>query len=87
MGKTRHAREDEFYKEQIRHLKKEVKRKDQEIKRLQKELGYNQTKSPANKETEEDRCPQCGKGLLIHSDLIIRRLTTCSLCPFRQVLK
>lgn len=90
MSKSKHAKPDEFQKEQIRHLKKELKRKDQQIRQLEKDLGYSQNKSPKTKKEKEldpDQCSECGKGTLKISDLGIRRITTCTLCTYRKVSK
>jgi len=93
-NQKRHSKPDEFQKEQIRHLKKELRRKDQEIKQLQRELGYSQNKSPKSerktKEPDLDLCPNCSKGYLKTSDIGIRKITTCSLypdCNYRKVSK
>lgn len=90
MSKSKHAKPDEFLKEQVRHLKKEIKRKDQEIRRLEKDLGYNQNKTEKSKKDKEidlDTCAECGKGFLKSTNLGIRTIITCSLCPYRKVIK
>ncbi len=94
VSKSKHSKADEFMKEQIRHLTKELKRKDQEIRRLEKDLGYNQNKtektSKREKEIDLDTCNECGKGFLKVTDIGIRTITTCSLypdCKYRKVSK
>lgn len=96
MGKTKHSKNDEFAKSQIRHLKKEIRRKDQEIRRLEKQLGFDQYKTIGKRiikglkeavEHDLNSCPDCGKGVLKISDLGIRTITTCSLCTYRKVSK
>lgn len=92
MSKSKHAKPDEFQKEQIRHLKKEVRRKDQEIRQLQKELGYSQNKDISKKQSkkqyfDEQDCTQCGKGSLITLDFGIRKITRCNLCDYQKVSK
>lgn len=90
MSKSKHSKPQEFEREQIRHLKKEVKRLNQTIRSLEKELGYGQNKSPKSskiKEDDLDLCNQCGKGILKTADYGIRRITTCTLCPYRKTSK
>lgn len=91
MSKSRHAKPDEFQKEQIRHLRKELKKANQTIRSLEKDLGYNQNKSSKSerreKEIDLDLCNSCGKGIIKVSDLGIRKITTCTLCSYRKITK
>ena len=91
MAKSKEGRDDEFYKSQIRNFKKELKRKDQEIRQLEKQLGYNQNKSPksekATKNVDLNECQECGKGILQVSDLGIRKIIRCPVCTYRKVMK
>ncbi len=88
MAKQKHAKPDEFQKEQIRHLKKELIRKDQEIRQLQKDLGYNQNKDSNRKNSRKEKndveCLECGKGSLITLDFGIRSFLICNLCGYRK---
>ena len=90
MSKSKHARPDEFQKEQIRNLKKEVIRKDQEIRRLQKELGYSQNKDPNKKRSRreevelEPNCVECARGFLREISLVGRTFIVCSVCDYRK---
>lgn len=86
MGKTKHAKDDEFHKEIIRNLRKQLKRKDQEIRSLQKSLGYNQNKMNSIKEEIEefsDPCTFCGKGEFREIILLGRSIKTCDQCHER----
>lgn len=86
MARTKHAKPDEFQKEQIRHLRKELKRKDQRIRQLERELNYNQNRSPEStreRRKEPPKCFQCGKGELSIMDIGIRRYTICPVCKDR----
>lgn len=90
MSKSKHSKPDEFQKEQIRHLKKEIRRKDQQIRSLEKELGYSQNKNSGAKRSKDidiNQCFECGKGILKTSDYGVRKVTTCSLCSYRKVSK
>ncbi len=79
-------------------LKKIIKDRDDEIRRLHRKLNnelkaekkakkaeYKNPKPPP--EPKEGSCPECIKGKLIHSDLGVRSLTTCSICSYRKVIK
>lgn len=89
MSKSKHAKQDEFHKEQIRHLKKEIKRKDQKIRQLEKELGYKQNKHSGSSfdeflESEKiELCPECAKGSLREIIVVGRSIKTCDLCHHR----
>lgn len=89
MSKSKHAKPDEFQKEQIRHLKKELKRANQTIRSLEKDLGYTQNKTEKTKRVKEieDECQSCGKGLIKVSDLGIRKIISCTLCDYRKIIK
>lgn len=89
MSKSKHAKPDEFQKEQIRHLKKELKRAHQEIGQLKKLLGYSQNNTGKSKSVKEieDECVSCGKGLIKVSDLGIRKIISCTLCDYRKIIK
>jgi hypothetical protein len=87
MAKSKHAKPDEFQKEQIRHLKKELKRRDQKIRQLEKELGYSQNKDTSprkEKQRDPELCSHCGKGELTVMDIGVRRYEICNLCKDRK---
>lgn len=86
MAKAKHAKPDEFQKEQIRHLKKELKRKDQKIRQLEKELGYNfsKTEKETKKREDESLCKECGKGEISLMDIGVRLYAICKLCKHRE---
>ncbi len=86
MGKTKNKnhRPDEFQKEQIRHLKKEIRRKDQTIRQLEKELGYKDKIVIPKTVKEPVKCPDCGKGHMDLIDIGIRLYAICTLCKFRE---
>lgn len=85
MSKSKHAKPDEFQKEQIRHLKKEVRRKDQRIRQLEKELGYSQTRTePTRTRKEPPKCPECGRGEISLVDMGIRLYAICNFCKNRE---
>lgn len=90
MGKTKQKnhRPDEFLKEQLRHLKKQIKRKDQKIRQLEKELGFNfsKTEKETKKREEDPKCPSCGKGDIELLDIGIRLYAICKLCKYREKL-
>lgn len=90
MGKTKQKnhKQEEFYLHQIRHLKKELKRKDQKIKQLEKDLGYSQNKaeklSKSRQTPDYNTCPDCGKGIIKEMDLGVKIYEVCSLCDYRK---
>lgn len=94
MAKSKEGREEEFHKSIIRQQNKEIKRLNQNIRQLEKQLGYDQYKSPksqkATKNDVLDECPSCGKGTLKTNDYGVRKITTCSLrpdCNYKKVSK
>lgn len=93
MARTKHARPQEFEREQIRTLKKELRQANQKIGELEKLLGYSQNrteKSKREKEPDPDECQNCGKGILKSTNLGIRTIIQCSLypdCKYRKVIK
>jgi len=87
MGKTKHAKEEEFYKQIIRNNKKEIKRLSQRIRQLEKELGYqqNKTEEKSSKRKQDDSlCKNCGKGEIRIMDIGIRLYAICDLCKSRD---
>lgn len=90
MGKTRNKnhKQDEFLLQQVRHLKKELKRKEQEIKHLQRELNYKPSRDndKSSKRQKEQLCESCGKGEIRIMDIGIRRYAICQLCKKRDKL-
>lgn len=92
MTKSKHAKPQEFEREQIRNLKKQLKQAHQTIRSLEKELGYknitgNLQNTRKNKEINLDQCENCGKGIIETKDYGVRKITTCSLCAYRKVSK
>lgn len=84
-AKLKNHKQDEFLLQQVRHLKKELKRKDQTIKQLQKELNYKP--SIVEREIEKlPKCDQCGKGFLKEVDFVGRLFVICNVCKFRKKL-
>lgn len=83
-SKQRNHRPDEFLREQIRHLKKEIRRKDQRIRYLEKELGYQNKTEFVSLKKEPPKCPECAKGDMSLVDIGIRLYAVCSLCKYRE---
>jgi predicted RNase H-like nuclease (RuvC/YqgF family) len=85
--KQKNHRPDEFLKEQVRHLRKEIKRKDQKIRQLEKELGYSfsKTEKEAKKQQQDENlCKECGKGEISLMDIGVRLYAICKLCHKRD---
>lgn len=88
MSKSKHAKSDEFHKQIIRNLRKELRRKDQEIRQLQKELGYAQNKGAKSVRVKDEEpipnCPQCAQGFLNEVEFAGRNYIVCPACSFRK---
>lgn len=85
MGKTKQKthKHEEYHLQQIRHMRKELKRKDQRIRQLEKELNFK----PDVKEKTRSKiflCNVCGKGELQIMDIGIRCYLVCQLCKHRE---
>lgn len=90
MGKTKHAKDEEWYKGIIREQRSEIKRLKQRIKQLEKfEHNYNNPKEPDDEEPIEKlpKCERCGKGFLKELELVNRIFEVCSLCDYRSKSK
>jgi len=95
LGKTKNknSSSEEYYKGEIRKLKKEVRQ-------LRKQVQQN-THEPREQDTEisgdsEDTivevkklqdCLSCGKGKMIEFDIVGRTYGTCNICGERKKLK
>lgn len=85
MGKTKHAKEDEYYKSIIRKQKSELRKAHQKIRQLEKELGFNNFKvDKENKVKKQSLCSECGKGETKIVDVGIRRYEICQICKHRE---
>jgi len=89
MAKTRHAKPDEFQKEQIRNLRKQLKQRDQKIRQLEKLLGYNQNRDESKKDSvieELNVCEHCGKGFVVETvfEGIKRKFISCTVCDYKS---
>lgn len=96
MTKKRDRSETEYLRGLVRSLKSQVRH----LKRHNKELGAQAQRYEDHEEDmrEEGEQPavelapaatecSCGKGDLIHTDLGVKTLITCSACTFRKVKK
>jgi predicted nucleic acid-binding Zn ribbon protein len=94
MGKRKQQREK---LDELEQLQKEVKELrsinrslEKEIKKSNKQYKPEFDSEVLLKEEVEDKrskCPQCGKGHLISTELGPRKLVRCELCDYRLVNK
>lgn len=93
MSKSKIRKADEIFE-----LKKIIKDRDDEIRRLHRKLNNElKAEKKAKKaeyknpkpapEPKEGSCKHCLKGKLVHSDLGVRTLETCTNCNHRKVTK
>jgi len=93
MAKQKEARPEEFYKSQIRNLKKENDQLRKRIRQLesnpqsekQPRLGQRLIKGLKEAiEIEKGFCPSCGKGTLEQLEFVGRIFDTCNICSYRS---
>lgn len=87
MSKSKEARPEEFYKSQIRNLKKENDQLRKRIRQLESTpKSEKQTKlgQALIKGLSEDVCPSCGKGALEQIEFVGRIFDTCNICSYRS---
>jgi len=88
LGKARSKNHDadEYYKGQIRELKSINRRLERQLKEVLKHQS-TKSKNDCKKESKENICQNCGKGILESVDLGIRIITSCPLCGYRESIK
>ncbi len=90
MSKNKPTKDSEIFE-----LKKIIRDRDDEIRRLHRKLNNElkaEKKAKKQKPKEpiipkEGTCPTCAKGKLVHSDLGVRHLETCTICNHRKISK
>lgn len=84
-AKQKNHRPDDYLEAQIRHYKKEIKRKDQRIRQLEKDLLLKTpSKEKRTRKEENALCRECGKGEVSLMDIGIRLYAICKLCRHRE---
>ncbi len=81
--RSKEGRPEEFYKAQIRSLKKEVKSLRHQIKHLSR-TEPRSPKEPDEDEIKLEGCDACGKGFLSVLSMVGRTFKTCNLCGWRS---
>lgn len=85
MPKNKEARPQEWYKSQIRHLKKENQQLRKVIRELENRLAFT-SDILLPEETEESstiKCKECNKGSLKELIILDRIIKICDSCGFR----
>ena len=87
MPKNREAKPDEWYKSQIRHLKKENAQLRKKLAQLEDNLTESAIddfpKETVDYDTKCEPCNECGKGILIEITVVGRKFKRCDQCSFR----
>jgi hypothetical protein len=81
--RSKEGKPEEFYRGQIRSLKKEIKNLRHQIKHLER----TEPRSPREPDEDDIRleeCTQCGKGFLSVLNMVGRTFKTCNLCGWRS---
>lgn len=86
MSKSKHAKEDEFFKEKIRSLEKQNRQLRQRIKQLEHYPKEIKEKEYKKSRKEENICPECSKAVLQETDFVGRKFLICYLCKYRKKL-
>lgn len=85
MPKNKHAKDEEFFKETIRHQEKQIRQLRQRIKQLER---FPKEKIEIKKtRIKEDLCNSCGKGTLKEMEFGPRKFLICDLCRERTKVK
>lgn len=84
MAKPKEGRPEEFYKSQIRHLKKENSQLRKRIHQLENlitepELEVEEIKLP--------KCPKCNKHAIQEMEFVGRVFDVCQHCSYRSKIK
>jgi hypothetical protein len=97
MPKKREKSEGEFYRSEIRRLKKVIRSLEQEVRALKKyEHQYEISQDEEVETSEEDthtvlkklqQCDNCGKGYYNEFEIIGRVIGTCNICGDRKRIK
>jgi hypothetical protein len=87
MSKSKEGRPEEFYKSQIRSLKKEVQYLRKRIKQLENFIGDPEKRERKEPIREENLCPECSKGTLTEVEFAGRMFEICYVCKFRRKIK
>lgn len=88
MPKHRERNSDEFYKAQIRELKKEIRQLRQQLRQYEKyQEPISQDDDDIIKDNEDTHfkfCGTCGKGKLKEIDIVGRIFEVCDVCGDRK---
>lgn len=87
MPKNREAKPDEYFRSQIRHLKKENAQLRRKIHELENRLAIvpeaELVMEEADYDTKCEPCTECGKGILIEITVVGRKFSHCDNCSYR----
>ena len=84
MPKHKESRPEEFYKAQIRNLKKENQQLRRKIKELENRLAFTSDILPEEvEESEKQKCTHCNKGYFKELVIVDRLIKVCESCGFR----
>lgn len=84
MSKRKEGRPEEFYKSQIRSLKKEIKQLRHQLKHLNREEPRKSKSEPEDDDIKLEECTNCGKGYLAVLSVVGRTFKTCGTCGWRS---
>lgn len=94
MPKHKERSPDEWYKSEIRSLRKQVKSLQKQLKQYEKiahmfEGSQDEELALDSEDTYPDRkrCPECTRGILETIDIVGRIFETCAICKYRKKLK
>ncbi len=89
MARSKSYRNEEDLKGLLRQLKAENKSLKRRLRQLEKnkhiweEYLLEDEDQEVKKDTKEQRCPECGEGILSYVDLGIKHLMCCNQCKYR----
>ena len=87
MSKSKEGRPEEFFKSQIRTLKKENNQLRKKVQQLQNQLGPKEERIAKEPKRKENLCPNCDRGTLEELEFVGRVFEVCNVCSYRSKVK
>lgn len=89
MAQSKESRPEEFFKAQIRSMKKEINYLRKRVKQLENLINKDITQEvrEVRKREKANTCKECGKGQLSEMEFVGRVFEVCDVCDFRRKIK
>lgn len=84
MSKSKEGRPEEFYKSQIRSLKKENAQLRKKLQQLQNQLVPKEPREEKEPEFKLPKCPKCNQAAIQEMEFVGRIFDVCQNCGYRS---